>query len=118
MSGKSFLGAKFESDGGPNNVQCPKCDYPHASLRNFARRGSTGPGAAAGGIVGGLAGGELGGEGGAAIGFGLLGPAGAVMGFLLGASLGAFSGHIVGKLLDKDVLGMYYCPKCGHKFIP
>ena len=118
MSEKSFLSAKFESDGGPNNVQCPGCGYPHASLRNFSRRGSTGSGALAGGVVGGLAGGEIGAAEGAAAGFSLLGPAGAVIGCLVGASFGAFSGHIVGKLLDKDVLGIYYCPKCGRKFVP
>lgn len=113
---------KFGDDS--NKCQCPKCSYPHASLRNIARRGTTFAGLATGGVsgviggaaafegtqAGSVAGGILGGPIGVVV--------GGVIGGLSGAAVGAFAGHITGRLTDKDVIGLYYCPKCGHSFLP
>ena len=119
---------KFDSNGGPDTLQCPKCGYPHASLRNFSRRATTATGTlfgGAAGVVGGaflLGGAETGIETGAGVGFVIGGPTGsmvgAILGGLSGAAIGAFSGHMVGKLVDKDVVGIYGCPQCNYEFLP
>ena len=41
---------------------------------------------------------------------------GGVLGFLVAVVHGASRGYKVGEVIDRNVIGEYYCPHCGHTF--
>ena len=102
---------------GKNTRQCPNCGYPHASIKNITRRPLSFIGGSSGLTSGIMSGMTLGAEIGT-----FAGPVGTVVGAMLGGlggtTAGLFFGHVSGHLIDKDVIGVYHCPKCGSDFLP
>ena len=98
-------------------MNCPKCGGK-AYVVDTVRGATTLVGLGAGGLA--AAGAKTGAASGAVIGHllcpGLGTAVGSLLGILVGAASGALAGNTVGRLFDENVVRIYRCESCGHKW--
>ena len=96
-------------------MNCPKCGSK-AYVVNTVRGATTLVGMGAGGYVATTVGAKTGAVIGHMVCPGLGTAVGSLLGILVGAASGALAGNTVGRLFDENVVRIYRCESCGHKW--